>query len=112
MWVLICYMVNRLSQVRAELLKSPRTRVLDVGAGTGEYWRYMSPTSSVVAVEPNPHLRETLLRNAQKAPCHVDVSKRPARGQRSTHDDIPIFCSRVPGEAETSQIISQTLSTN
>ena len=60
-------------KVRAELLKSPRGRVLDVGAGTGEYWRYMDPTSTVVAVEPNPYLRDTLLHKAAKAPCTILV---------------------------------------
>lgn len=59
---------------RRRLLEGLSGRVLEVGAGNGlNFAHYPSGVSSVLAVEPEAHLRQEALANAAQAPVAVDV---------------------------------------
>jgi ubiquinone/menaquinone biosynthesis C-methylase UbiE/thiol-disulfide isomerase/thioredoxin len=59
---------------RAALLAGLTGRVIDVGAGNGLNFDYYPPeVTSVVAVEPEPHLRAIAHRRAQRAPVPIEV---------------------------------------
>lgn len=60
--------------LRRELLAGLHGRVLDLGAGDGANFRHLPATvSELVAVEPEPYLRERAQRNAAAAPVPVVV---------------------------------------
>lgn len=59
---------------RRELLSGLRGRVLEIGAGTGaNFEHYPSEVGEVVAVEPEPYLRERAQQAAARAPRNVQV---------------------------------------
>ena len=59
---------------RREALAPARGRVIEVGAGHGENFRlYPSEVQEVLAVEPEPYLREKALAAAAQAPVPVRV---------------------------------------
>jgi ubiquinone/menaquinone biosynthesis C-methylase UbiE len=59
---------------RAELLAGLSGRVIEVGAGTGLNFRhYPATVTGVVAVEPEPFLRDLAAKAALDAPVPVDV---------------------------------------
>jgi len=59
---------------RRELLAGLQGRVLDVGAGDGANFRLFPPTvTQVVAIEPEPYLRERAGENAARATVPVEV---------------------------------------
>jgi ubiquinone/menaquinone biosynthesis C-methylase UbiE len=59
---------------RAELLADLSGRVIEVGAGTGLNFKYYpAKVTEVVAIEPEPHLREIARTTAQDAPVVVTV---------------------------------------
>jgi ubiquinone/menaquinone biosynthesis C-methylase UbiE len=59
---------------RRRLLAGLAGQVIEVGAGTGlNFAYYPAQVTSVLAVEPEPHLREIAMRSAARAPVHVDV---------------------------------------
>jgi ubiquinone/menaquinone biosynthesis C-methylase UbiE len=59
---------------RRRLLAGLSGRVIEVGAGNGlNFAHYPAEVSSVLAVEPEPHLRAIALRNAERAPVPVEV---------------------------------------
>jgi len=59
---------------RRELLQGLRGRVIEVGAGTGSnFEHYPTTVDEVVAVEPEPYLRERAREAAQHAPVQVRV---------------------------------------
>ncbi len=60
---------------RRKLLEGLSGRVIEVGAGSGaNFAHYPSTVSEVVAVEPEPYLRERAQREAAKAPVSVTVA--------------------------------------
>ncbi|MCF6743473.1 class I SAM-dependent methyltransferase [Blastococcus sp. KM273128] len=62
------------AEVRAGLLAGTNGRVLEVGAGSGTNFAHYPPAvASVVAVEPEPHLRRLAERAAAHAPVPVRV---------------------------------------
>jgi SAM-dependent methyltransferase len=62
------------SDNRRELLAGARGRVLELGAGNGLNFAYYPDTvDEVVAVEPEPYLRERAREAAAKAPVKVEV---------------------------------------
>jgi ubiquinone/menaquinone biosynthesis C-methylase UbiE len=62
------------SKHRAELLDGLSGRVIEVGAGTGLNFRhYPATVSGVVAVEPEPFLRDLAEKAAKDAPVPVEV---------------------------------------
>jgi len=62
------------AQHRAELLEGLRGRVIEVGAGNGaNFAHYPTTVDEVVAVEPEPYLREAAERAARTAPVPVTV---------------------------------------
>ncbi len=59
---------------RRELLAGASGRVLEVGAGAGaSFEHYPSTVGEVIALEPEPHLREQALRAAASAPVPISV---------------------------------------
>ena len=59
---------------RRQLLSGLTGRVIDVGAGNGlNFSHYPPEVTSVVAVEPEPYLRELAERNARRAAVQVEV---------------------------------------
>lgn len=59
---------------REELLEGVTGRVLEIGAGTGANFRFYPPTiTSLVAIEPEGHLRAQAERAARNTPFPVDV---------------------------------------
>jgi ubiquinone/menaquinone biosynthesis C-methylase UbiE len=59
---------------RAQLLEGLSGKVLEVGAGNGlNFTHYPRSVSEVIAVEPEPHLREHAERAAREAPVPVTV---------------------------------------
>ncbi|HSZ40792.1 MAG TPA: class I SAM-dependent methyltransferase [Trebonia sp.] len=62
-------------EARIELLAGLSGRVLEVGAGTGlNFPHYPASVREVVAVEPEPYLREHATRTAAAAPVPVTVT--------------------------------------
>jgi ubiquinone/menaquinone biosynthesis C-methylase UbiE len=62
------------ADLRGRLLEGLSGRVLEVGAGNGlNFAHYPAGVSSVLAVEPEAHLRREALANAARAPVPVDV---------------------------------------
>jgi ubiquinone/menaquinone biosynthesis C-methylase UbiE len=65
---------------RRALLADLQGRVIEVGAGHGiNFAYYPSSVSKVVAVEPEPHLRELAHRSAQRAATQVEVKAGTAQ---------------------------------
>jgi ubiquinone/menaquinone biosynthesis C-methylase UbiE len=74
------------AQHRRKLLADLRGRVLEVGAGSGaNFQHYPTSVSEVIAVEPEPYLRERAEHAASGAPVSVSVVHGAA--------------DRLPGEA-------------
>jgi len=63
-----------MAQLRDELLSDVTGDVVEVGAGNGmNFFHYPRTATSVVAVEPEPHLRGLAERAARLAPVPVSV---------------------------------------
>lgn len=68
------HMERELGQHRRRLLAGLSGDVIEVGAGNGMNFAHYPPTvASVVAVEPEPHLRRLAQLAATKAPVRIDV---------------------------------------
>jgi SAM-dependent methyltransferase len=65
---------------RALFADLPR-RVVEIGPGTGANLRYYRPGTTVVAVEPNPHMHAPLAATARRRGVDLEVR---ARGAEST----------------------------
>jgi SAM-dependent methyltransferase len=64
----------RRDENRARLVEGAQGRVLELGCGTGvNFTRYSSAVSQVIAVEPEPSLRERAEEAAASAPVPVQV---------------------------------------
>jgi ubiquinone/menaquinone biosynthesis C-methylase UbiE len=62
-------------QIRAELLAGLAGSVLEIGAGNGlNFSHYPASVTSVLAVEPEPHLRGIAERGAASAPVPIKVT--------------------------------------
>jgi SAM-dependent methyltransferase len=55
----------------------PRT-VVELGSGVGANLRYLSPGSTLVALEPNPHMHRRLRAAAERRGVHLDLRERVA----------------------------------
>ena len=75
--ILVCLRKNEPPEhleYRRELLSGLSGRVLDLGAGDGANFPHFPDTvTEVIAVEPEPYLRERAERNAKEAPVPVTV---------------------------------------
>jgi ubiquinone/menaquinone biosynthesis C-methylase UbiE len=68
------FLERELGDHRRTLLDGLTGRVIDVGAGNGlNFSRYPPEVTAVVAVEPEPHLRELAVRAAAKASVPIEV---------------------------------------
>lgn len=75
-WVLASPVLERfgLARARRRLVAGLSGTVVEVGAGIGVTFEHYPPeVTRVVAVEPDPHLREHARRRAAEAPVPVDV---------------------------------------
>lgn len=74
-WTLLDSVLGRdLEPLRARLLDGLSGRVIEIGAGTGANFAHYPPTvTEVLAVEPEPYLRERARRAARRAPVTVRV---------------------------------------
>ncbi len=66
-------MERELGQHRSRQLAGLRGKVIEIGAGTGLNFAHYPAGVSVLAVEPEPHLRQCARRQAQHAPVQVEV---------------------------------------
>lgn len=64
--------------------------ILEIGAGTGANFEFLPEGSSVIALEPNPHMEAYLVENAEKFP-HVHLKKI-----------VPGFAENMEGIADDS----------
>lgn len=55
-------------------LKDVQGDVLEIGAGTGANFEFLPEGSSIIALEPNPHMEPYLVENAEKFP-HIQLKK-------------------------------------
>jgi ubiquinone/menaquinone biosynthesis C-methylase UbiE len=63
-----------LADMRREVLAALHGRVVEVGAGNGlNFSQYPATVTEVVAVEPEPYLREKAIERAQRATVNVEV---------------------------------------
>lgn len=67
------WMHRRLGDHKRELFGGLSRTVLEIGAGTGNSFRYLRPGSHVIAVEPNAHAHRRLQANARRWGVTVDV---------------------------------------
>ena len=74
-------MERQLADHRRRLLAGVKGRVIEVGAGNGlNFSHYPHEVTHVLAVEPEPYLREIARRGAQLASVPIDVI--PGRGEQ------------------------------
>lgn len=59
--------LTMLGNIRKELVSELKGDVLEIGSGTGANFPYYSRANKVVAVEPDPDMRESCTRKAKKA---------------------------------------------
>lgn len=64
--------------------------ILEIGAGTGANFEFLPEGSSVIALEPNPHMESYLVENAEKCP-NVHLKKI-----------VPGFAENMEGIADES----------
>jgi ubiquinone/menaquinone biosynthesis C-methylase UbiE len=84
MYVRVCERSAKRDKNRARLFADLHGRVLELGCGSGvNFMRYRPPVTEVIAVEPEPTLRERAERAAEDAPVRVAV----VAGQA---DDLPL----------------------
>ena len=83
-----------MADLRRELLADLDGTVVEVGAGNGmNFAQYPSTVSSVIAVEPEPYLRELALRAASGAPVPVNVV--PGTAARLPVPEASVDCAVV-----------------
>jgi ubiquinone/menaquinone biosynthesis C-methylase UbiE len=74
MYVRVCERSAKRDKNRARLFADLHGRVLELGCGSGvNFGHYRPPVTDVIAVEPEPTLRERAERAAQDAPVRVTV---------------------------------------
>lgn len=62
------------AEQRQRLLSGLEGRVIEIGAGNGmNFAHYPTSIDKVIAVEPDPHLRELAAHNAARAPVEIEV---------------------------------------
>src|SRR3954468_13512981 len=72
------------AQHRQRLLEGLQGRVVEIGAGDGRNFRhYPATVAEVIAVEPEPTLRQLAEEQAQSAPINVSV-------RAGTADELPL----------------------
>ena len=92
-------------ELRRELLDGARGRVIEVGAGNGiNFEHYPSSVSELVAVEPEPYLREQAEKTAQTAPVPTRVTTGTAASLEleAGSADVLVVCGvlcSVPDQA-------------
>ena len=90
------------SNLRRRLLSGLCGRVIEIGAGSGlNFPFYPTSTTEVVAVEPEPYLRQVARGAAGKAPVRVTViggiaERLPVPMPRSTQESSLSSCARSP----------------
>jgi len=76
-----------LSELRQEVLRDARGRVVELGAGTGlNFPRYPATVDEVVATEPDPHMLRRAARAAEKARVPI-TTKRAGAEELPFEDD-------------------------
>jgi ubiquinone/menaquinone biosynthesis C-methylase UbiE len=96
---------------RRQLLQGLTGPVIEIGAGNGlNFAHYPAGVTSVLAIEPDPHLREIAQRNAVQAPVPVEVrdgvaEKLPA-GDAAFHAAVAalVLCSVADQHAALREI--------
>jgi ubiquinone/menaquinone biosynthesis C-methylase UbiE len=106
-WVFISEREDAAGQheYRRELLAGARGRVLEIGAGNGRNFKHYPDTvDEVVAIEPEPHLRERAAEAAHDAAVRVEVAEGTDSPLPFTDDSFDVavvslvLCS-VPDQA-------------
>ena len=76
---------GRLGDRLKETIGALTGTIVELGPGTGVNLRYYAPGVRVIAVEPNPVMRDKLATNAQRHGVDIDI--RAVRGERIDVDD-------------------------
>jgi SAM-dependent methyltransferase len=98
---------------RALFADHPDT-VVEIGPGTGVNFRYYRPGTTVIAIEPNPHMHHRLTKAARRHGLHLELrtagAERTGRGDASTDVVVStlVLCT-VPDQAATLKEIARIL---
>ena len=73
-WISPKMEASRTAELRRQLLAGLVGRVIEVGAGNGlNFAHYPSEVTRILAVEPEPRLRDIALRNATRSTLEIEV---------------------------------------
>ncbi len=95
---------------RRELLADVSGRVVEIGAGTGlNFAHYPSGVTSVLALEPEAHLREIARRNAARSPVPVEVVDGVAEHVPAADAsvDAVVFCLMLCSVADQDAVLRE-----
>lgn len=90
------YMHWKYGALKRELLGGLPDDIVELGAGAGANFRYLRPSTRVIAVEPNHYMHPALIRSARKHDLSLDIRGLGAEGM-----DVPdasvdaVVCSLV-----------------
>lgn len=80
---------------KSKLFKNLPSTVVEIGSGTGANFRYFSPGTKVIAVEPNPYMHRTLSREAGKAGIELSLRSRGAEATGLAAESIDAVVSTL-----------------
>ena len=79
------YLDRHLRAYKGQLFRDVPGEVVEIGAGTGANFRYYTPGTRVIAVEPNVAMHAALRRRARS--CGIELEIRPSGAEQIALDD-------------------------
>ena len=81
------YLEWNLRQQKGRVFGELPREVVELGSGVGANLRYLPPGTTLVAIEPNPHMHPRLRAAAERSGVHLDLRDRVAE-----RTDLPDHC--------------------